>query len=77
MEAGQAASCANLNPLVGVVFAALLPGETVSPLQLAGGAAILAGVWLTSRRETGPSTLTAARALLDRYGGQIRMETSG
>ena len=50
LEAGQAAAFANLNPLVGVIVAATLLGETISPLQLAGGTMIISGVWLTSTR---------------------------
>jgi drug/metabolite transporter (DMT)-like permease len=52
LEAAQAASFANLCPLVGLGVAALLLGERVSPAQLAGGVAIVAGVWLASRDRT-------------------------
>jgi len=37
-----------LEPLVTLVAAALLLGETVHPLGVAGGVAVLAGVWLVS-----------------------------
>jgi drug/metabolite transporter (DMT)-like permease len=40
----------NLQPLVGLAFAALLLGETVTAAQGLGVAAILAGVWLTTQR---------------------------
>jgi drug/metabolite transporter (DMT)-like permease len=40
----------NLQPLVGLVFAALLLGETVTAPQALGAAAILVGVWLTTRQ---------------------------
>ncbi len=40
----------NLQPLVGVLLATLVLGETVSPAQGLGAAAILLGVWLTTRR---------------------------
>jgi len=50
LEAGQAAVFANLNPLVGVIVAALLLGESLAPTQIAGGMLILAGVWLAARR---------------------------
>jgi drug/metabolite transporter (DMT)-like permease len=40
----------NLQPLVGLAFAALLLGETVTAPQALGAAAILAGVWLTTQR---------------------------
>ncbi|HEX2171063.1 MAG TPA: DMT family transporter [Dehalococcoidia bacterium] len=39
----------NLAPVWGVLFAALLLGEQIRPLHLAGGALILAGVWLANR----------------------------
>ncbi len=40
----------NLQPLVGVVLATLVLGEVVSLAQGLGAAAIVAGVWLTTRR---------------------------
>jgi drug/metabolite transporter (DMT)-like permease len=46
--AGQAAAFANLSPLVGVVVAVLLLGESLSVGQLGGGIAILGGVWLAT-----------------------------
>ena len=54
LEAGQASAFANLNPLVGVVFAALLLGESITLLQVAGGALILSGVWLANRPAAAP-----------------------
>jgi drug/metabolite transporter (DMT)-like permease len=50
LEAGPAATFANLNPLVGVVVAAVALGEAISALQLAGGLLILGGVWLATHR---------------------------
>lgn len=50
LEAGQAASFANLSPLVGVAFAPLLLGESISPIQIGGGLLILVGVWMANRR---------------------------
>ncbi len=49
LEAGQAAIFANLNPLVGVVAAAVVLGEPVTWVQIAGGGLILIGVWLVTR----------------------------
>jgi drug/metabolite transporter (DMT)-like permease len=51
LPAGQVALLGNLELLFGVTLAALL-GEAFSPVQIAGGAAILAGIWLatTERR---------------------------
>ncbi|HLE42649.1 MAG TPA: DMT family transporter [Methylomirabilota bacterium] len=40
----------NLQPLVGVLLATLILGEVVSLVQGLGAAAIVAGVWLTTRR---------------------------
>jgi drug/metabolite transporter (DMT)-like permease len=40
----------NLQPLVGVLLATLVLGEHLSPAQGVGAAAILLGVWLTTRR---------------------------
>ena len=40
----------NLQPLVGIALATLLLGERVSVAQGVGVAAILLGVWLTTRR---------------------------
>lgn len=49
LEAGQAAIFANLNPLVGVVAAAVVLGEPVTWVQIAGGGLVLIGVWLVTR----------------------------
>lgn len=40
----------NLSPLVGVLLATLLLGEALQPGHLAGGAVVLLGVFLTTRR---------------------------
>lgn len=40
----------NLQPLVGILLATLLLGESVAPAQGLGAAAILLGVWMTTRR---------------------------
>jgi drug/metabolite transporter (DMT)-like permease len=49
LEAGQAAVFANLNPLIGVIAAAIVLHEAISWIQLAGGLLILGGVWLVTR----------------------------
>ena len=46
LDAGQVGAFYNITPVVGVVFAALLLGETITPWHLAGGALVLAGAWL-------------------------------
>jgi drug/metabolite transporter (DMT)-like permease len=48
LDAGQAANFLNVVPFVGVVCAAGFLGEPLLPLQLAGGALVLLGVWLSS-----------------------------
>jgi drug/metabolite transporter (DMT)-like permease len=48
LGAAQASMLSTLEPVVTVVLAALLLGESIAPMQMAGGALILAGVlWLT------------------------------
>jgi drug/metabolite transporter (DMT)-like permease len=49
LDASQAANFINVVPIVGVGCAAIFLGEPLLPLQLAGGALVLAGVWLSSR----------------------------
>jgi drug/metabolite transporter (DMT)-like permease len=51
LEAGRAAIFGNLNPLVGVLAAALVLGESLTPAVLAGGLLLLIGIWLTNRPE--------------------------
>jgi drug/metabolite transporter (DMT)-like permease len=46
--ASRAAIFMNLQPVVGVVLAWALLGETVEAAKIPGGLAVLAGVWLTS-----------------------------
>jgi drug/metabolite transporter (DMT)-like permease len=48
LNAGQAASFVNLMPIAGIVIAILFLGEHVVALQIAGGAVVLAGVWLAT-----------------------------
>ena len=49
LDAGQTASFVNLLPIAGVAIAVIFLGEHVLPLQLVGGAVVLAGVWITTR----------------------------
>ena len=46
--ASRAAIFMNLQPVVGVILAWLLLGETIEAAEVIGGLAVLAGVWLTS-----------------------------
>jgi drug/metabolite transporter (DMT)-like permease len=46
----RAAAFSYLIPVSGVAMSALILGEPVLPLQLAGGLLVLAGLWLVSRR---------------------------
>ena len=71
LEAGQAAVFANLTPIVGILVAALLLGEAVSPVQLGGGFLILGGVWLVARqpRPAKPMAAAAAPAAMAATGG--------
>jgi drug/metabolite transporter (DMT)-like permease len=48
LDAGHAATFINLIPVVGVIGAALFLDERPAPAELAGGAVVLAGVWLAS-----------------------------
>lgn len=47
--ASRAAVFMNLQPIVGVLLAWIMLGETISATELLGGAAVLAGVGLTTR----------------------------
>lgn len=49
LDATRAAVYIYLIPLLTMIFAALLLGETVGPAQLAGAALLLGGVWLAER----------------------------
>ena len=72
LEAGQAASFSNLNPIVGVIAAAIVLDEAISWFQLAGGALILGGVWLVTRpvvRDT--STIIETIAASDQPEGEL------
>lgn len=58
MGATRVAIFTNLSPVWAVAFAAWLLGEQVLPLHLAGGALILAGVWL-AQRQSDPKSVVA------------------
>ena len=49
LDAGRAALYVYLIPLITMVFAVTLLGETISPAQLGGAALLLGGVWLAER----------------------------
>lgn len=46
LDASQVGAFSNLAPVVGVVSGALVLGEAITPLALAGGALALLGVWM-------------------------------
>ena len=50
VSANEAGSLLNLIPVLALVLAALVLGEQPAPAALAGGALVLLGVWLTTRR---------------------------
>lgn len=50
LEPFRAALFINLNPLAAVLGGVLLLGETLSPMQLVGGAVVLASIFLVNRR---------------------------
>ena len=54
VDASVAGSYINLVPVIGVALAVML-GETMTTLQLIGGAVVMAGVWLTTDRKRVPS----------------------
>jgi drug/metabolite transporter (DMT)-like permease len=56
--ASRAAIFLNLQPVVGVLLAWLMLGETIEPAEIVGGIAVLAGVGLTTR--TGQRATRAA-----------------
>lgn len=45
-----------LVPLVAIALGVAVRGETVAPIAAMGTARVLAGAWLTSRRQTRPQT---------------------
>lgn len=72
LEAGQASLFANLGPLVGLLAAALMLGESISMAQVGGGLLILGGVWLATRSttvEAGVQPVVALPAAFDGGAG--------
>jgi drug/metabolite transporter (DMT)-like permease len=53
MPASQAGAYLYLEPLITMASAALVLGERLRPLGLAGGGIILLGVWMVNRRQAG------------------------
>ncbi|ODP34020.1 DMT family transporter [Pandoraea sp. ISTKB] len=61
LGAGRASMLSTLEPVVTVLLAAMLLGETLTVAQLGGGALILAGVvWLSARGASADTTNTAS-----------------
>jgi drug/metabolite transporter (DMT)-like permease len=56
LEASQVGTFVNLVPVIGVASSVAFRGETITPLALAGGALVLLGVWISSRRPVTIST---------------------
>lgn len=54
LTAGAAVSLTNLVPVFGVFFSVIILGESVSVWQLAGGAVVLFGVYLSVRKQRAP-----------------------
>jgi len=52
LDAASAVSMMNTMPIFGIIFSTLLLKESVTLLQLLGGAVVLAGVSLTLKRNT-------------------------
>jgi drug/metabolite transporter (DMT)-like permease len=49
LDAGQVGAFLNLSPIVSIVTAAVVLGETITAVHLGGGLLVLLGVWLASR----------------------------
>lgn len=54
LDASEAAPYINLIPVVGLLLSVLLLHEPVGPIQIAGGALTLVGVWLSNRGQAPP-----------------------
>ena len=50
----------NLVPVFAIVFGVLLLGERVEAAMLAGGAIVIAGIWIINRPQAGPVAVAAA-----------------
>lgn len=64
VDATAAALYPNLIPAAGLLFA-WVGGEAVTPLQMAGGALAMAGVWLSERSAAGSTTGAQAQDVED------------
>lgn len=58
VDASVAAPYVNLVPIIGLALAVLL-GESLTATELAGGATVAAGVWLSTSRRFAPLPATA------------------
>lgn len=58
VDASVAAPYVNLVPIIGLILAVML-GESLSALDLAGGATVAAGVWLSTSRRFAPARAPA------------------
>jgi drug/metabolite transporter (DMT)-like permease len=61
-----------IEPLVGVTLAAIVLGESLRPIQVLGGGAILAGALLLQRTRRGPSGETVVPDPLEPAGVPVR-----
>jgi drug/metabolite transporter (DMT)-like permease len=61
-----------IEPLVGVTLAAIVLGESLRPIQVLGGGAILAGALLRQRTRRGPSGETVVPDPLEPAGVPVR-----
>jgi len=52
LEASQVGTFINLVPVIGVASGVVFLGETITPLAIVGGALVLGGVWISSRRDS-------------------------
>lgn len=50
IDASLVGTFINLSPVIGVVSGVLVLGESITPTAIAGGAMVLAGVWISSKR---------------------------
>ena len=59
LEASQVGTFVNLVPVIGVVSGVVILGDTITPLALLGGALVIGGVWISSRRAATPPSPSA------------------
>jgi len=60
LGANQSAMVSAIGPVSTIVLAAITLGEPITPIQMAGAALVLAGVWLVSVKREAASTLAPA-----------------